>query len=107
MYKEKTTTKKRKKTLSEVWFYYICPILQGLIIAALFLGFITAIGIFFIKSEKNADMKKYNNGICVQCGGEYKIFSKDITNDKAYYNYKCEHCDYIITTASQMHIQKS
>lgn len=102
MYKEKTTTKRKKINLKKWWFVYGSEIIKGVSILIFFVTFISAIAIFFVNVQKNADIKTYNNGICTQCGGEYKIFSKEHEQ----YNYKCEDCDYIITTHTQMEFIK-
>lgn len=63
------------------------------IIIAVILAFVIGFGllkILMLNVEK--DNEKWNNGICTECGGEYKF--KNAYNSS--YFYACENCDHVI-----------
>ena len=50
----------------------------------------------------SANSNSYNNGICIKCGGHYKLY--DIVATKSYplYYYKCDSCEHVISTSMLM-----
>lgn len=66
------------------------------IIIAVILAFVIGFGllkILMLNAEK--ENEKWNNGICTECGGEYKFKNG---NNGVYY-YACEDCDHVIKMA--------
>lgn len=73
------------------WWTKTLQALLGLLIGAIILG-----GIYL--SDK-ADAQKYNNGICTECGGEYRFSGAAGRNGRSYY-YTCTTCDHTIRVES-------
>lgn len=46
--------------------------------------------------QKEINESIYNNGICTNCGGNYKFVNVSRNHDRVYYYYKCDSCDKII-----------
>lgn len=62
--------------------------LIGIILLIIFTSIFYVISFYCNKAEIN----KWNNGICTECGGEYKF--KNAYNSS--YFYACEDCDHVI-----------
>lgn len=68
------------------------------IIIAVILAFVIGFGllkILMLNAEK--DNEKWNNGICIECGGKYEFQSSSYRrNEDDKYYYKCKNCGYTI-----------
>lgn len=65
----------------------------------LFIVIPIVIGIIGGTIEGNQSKRAYNNGICSECGGNYKFVSATyIGNNSNEYYYSCENCGYTIYT---------
>lgn len=56
-------------------------------------GFLFTCVIF---GEAKADEKKWNNGTCIECNGEYKFSGATANKSSKHYYYSCEECNYTI-----------
>ena len=72
-------------------------------------GFIASIiiifiaGIFIASHEASTSRENYNNGVCVECGGEYRFTSaQHIKNGGDRYYYTCENCGHTVMTFQLM-----
>ncbi len=72
------------------------------------LAIVICCGIFFgfgcmFGQEHNNDIDKFNNGVCAQCGGEYRFSSATRTRmgSETFY-YTCQDCGWTIETNSLM-----
>lgn len=64
---------------------------------------ILAAGIFIASHEANVSRENYNNGICAECGGEYRFASAThIKNNGDRYYYTCESCGHTVMTFELM-----
>lgn len=66
------------------------------VVIAIIIAFAVGFGllrILIVENEK--ENEKWNNGICTECGGEYKFKN---ANNGTYY-YACEDCDHVIKMA--------
>lgn len=66
--------------------------LLGLVIGLAFLGCIYL-------SEEN-DAREYNNGICSECGSEYRFSGAAGRSINKHYYYSCAECDHTIQVES-------
>ena len=68
------------------------------IITAIVLAFVIGFGLSaLLMVEIKVDNEKWNNGICIECGGKYEFQSSSYrrnAGDK--YFYKCKNCGYTI-----------
>ena len=68
------------------------------IITAIVLAFVIGFGLSaLLMVEIKVDNEKWNNGICIECGGKYEFQSSSYrrnADDK--YFYKCKNCGYTI-----------
>lgn len=62
------------------------------LISAILLTILTSIFYGLSSHYDKAQIDAWNNGICTECGGEYKF--KNAYNSS--YFYACEDCDYVI-----------
>lgn len=66
--------------------------ITGFIISIILLAIFTTV-FFGLSSHYNkVEIDKWNNGICAECGGEYKFKN---ANYGVYY-YACEDCDHVV-----------
>jgi uncharacterized membrane protein YfcA len=73
--------------------------LIAFIIISLVVGFLFSLMFSAIMKE---DEKKWNNGICSECGSEWELFDVEYTrNGGEYYYYKCEN-NHVISTNGKM-----
>ena len=49
----------------------------------------------------NADAAAYNDGICTNCGGQYKYASTTVVNHAERWYYVCNECDHVIKLYNQ------
>ena len=79
--------------IKDMWYYS-----KSCVIAAILLIlFLIIIICCCISSENDYNIKNnYNDGVCIECGGNYKFFQAIGRGNKTYYLYKCKDCDYII-----------
>lgn len=73
------------------WWTKLLQALLGLAIGAIILGCL-------LYTEKE-DARKYNSGVCTECGGEYRFSGATGRNTKTYY-YTCQDCDHTIRVDS-------
>lgn len=67
----------------------------------LFVVLIFAAGILIANHESKVSKENYNNGICSECGGEYRFTSaQHIKNSGDRYYYTCEDCGHTVMTFS-------
>ena len=64
----------------------------GFLISAILLIIFTSIFYGLSSHYDKAQIDAWNNGICTECGGEYKF--KNAYNSS--YFYACENCDHVI-----------
>lgn len=65
-------------------------------VTAVILAFVIGFGLStLLMVEIKVDNEKWNNGVCIECGGEYKFKN---ANNGTYY-YACEDCDHVIKMA--------
>ena len=64
-----------------------CIIMITVIVISLLLMFAV------YNDSKKRDTKNYNNGICTECGGEYRL----VAVDRGYCYYECEECKHTIS----------
>lgn len=74
------------------WWTKLLQALLGLVIGLAFLGCIYL-------SEKS-DAREYNNGICSECGGEYRFSGAAGRGISKFYYYSCAECDHTIQVES-------
>lgn len=74
------------------WWTKLLQALLGFFIGFLFMGCLYA-------SAKN-DAREYNNGICSECGGEYKFSGSSGRGVSKFYYYTCADCDHTIQVES-------
>ena len=75
-----------KKDFSELFF-------------TLFIVIIFVAGIFITIYESKTSKENYNNGICTECGGEYRFSSSEhIKNSGNKYYYTCKDCGHTVIT---------
>ena len=71
---------------------------RTLIILIILVGII-ALAVFGTLAEVKSANAHWNNGVCENCGGEYKFSSAvHIRNSGDYYYYTCEDCGHTIKT---------
>lgn len=73
------------------WWSKLLQALLGLAIGAIILG------CFYLSEKRDAEL--YNNGVCVECGGEYRFSGAAGRTSKSYY-YTCTTCDHTIRVES-------
>ena len=79
--------------IKDMWYYDK----SCLIAAILLIGFLITIIYLHTFSVKTYNIKNnYNDGVCIECGGNYEFFQAIGRGNKTYYLYKCKDCDYII-----------
>lgn len=68
------------------------------VVTAVILAFVIGFGLStLLMVEIKVDNEKWNNGVCIECGGKYEFQSSSYrrsANDKYY--YKCKNCGYTI-----------
>lgn len=74
------------------WWTKLLQALLGLALGALIVG---AIG---LSAEHDAAL--YNDGICNECGGEYKFSGSSGRGVSKFYYYSCAECDHTIQVES-------
>ena len=73
----------------------------GTILFILLIAFIFTSGILFAARQSKIAEENYNNGICTECGGEYRFTSSEHrANDGDRYYYACEGCGHTVMTYS-------
>lgn len=77
--------------LCKRWWSKLLQALLGLAIGGIIL--------FALHYTAKEDARKYNNGICTECGGEYKFSGAAGRQGKSYY-YSCTECDHTIRVES-------
>lgn len=70
-------------------------LLQALLGLAIGLGFM---GCLYLSAE--SDAREYNNGVCTDCGGEYKFSGSSGRGVSKFYYYTCADCDHTIQVES-------
>lgn len=55
-----------------------------------------------IWGETSGSMERWNNGVCVECGGAYKFSGGSQYRTSDTYFYSCEVCDHTIETSMLM-----
>lgn len=76
------------------------------------IAIVTCFGIFFgfgclIGQEHNNDANRFNNGICEQCGGEYRISGATrIRMGSETFYYTCQDCGWTIEVGHLMNKQQ-
>ncbi len=80
----KDTKEDIKSFIKIFMFLFVIPIVIGVIGGTI---------------EANQSTKVYNNGICSECGSNYRFVSAThIRNSSDEYYYSCENCGYTICT---------
>lgn len=74
------------------WWQKLLQAALGFIIGAAFLGCL------YLSAEN--DSREYNNGICTECGGEYKFSGSSGRGVSKFYYYTCAECDHTIQVES-------
>ena len=79
--------------IKEMWYYA-----KSLLIAAILLILILIVIVCYcVYSVNDYNIKNnYNDGVCIECGGDYEFFQAIGHYKTPYYLYKCKDCDYII-----------
>lgn len=73
------------------------------LIIFIFIGSFITLAIFGIFNEIKQSNIHWNNGICEDCGGEYKFSGvTHVKNAGDYYYYTCEECGHTIKTCKIM-----
>lgn len=79
--------------IKDMWVYarsaFIAAILLILLLIIIICYCVSSVNDYKIKNN-------YNDGVCIECGGDYKFFQVIGRNSGTYYLYKCKDCDYII-----------
>lgn len=74
-----------------------------ILIIILFCVGIIAMVILGCYAEVKQSIEYWNNGICENCGGEYKFSgATHVKNSGDYYYYTCEECGHTIKTCQIM-----
>ncbi len=78
------------------------------VVIAIIIAFAVGFGllrILIVENEK--ENEKWNNGVCIECGGKYEFQSSSYRRsaDDKYY-YKCKNCGYTIELNSLRNSQK-
>lgn len=74
------------------WWSKLLQAIGGLIVGGVLLL------ILYTSSENDA--REYNNGICPECGGEYKFSGAAGRGVSKFYYYTCGDCDHTIQVES-------
>lgn len=85
-----------KKNLSWFWDKYWVPI------HVVICWIVIIVGLVWYKADNNTVIKRYNNGICRDCGGEYKYDQAVGHYRSTTYIYKCNKCGNIIELDSEL-----
>ena len=90
-YVKATWWRKLLKNLGWFWDIYCVPI-----VFCICLVVTVVIAVVWYKADKNAAIERYNNGICHDCGGEYKYDQAVGHYFDTTYIYKCDKCGNIV-----------
>lgn len=74
------------------WWTKLLQALLGFVVGALIVGMI------YLSSEHDAAL--YNDGICSECGGEYKFSGSNGRGVSKFFYYTCADCDHTIQVES-------
>lgn len=75
----------------------------SLIVVGIIIGFI-GIALWADNVTREHDLKKWNNGKCSYCGGNYELISvtKANANSNPIYYYECDKCGAVIELSHSM-----
>lgn len=76
---------------------------MGVIVFIILVGALICVAFIGGTQEAKASIAAYNNGICTECGGEYRLCGAYyVRNSGDHYIYVCQECGHGIETCDIM-----